>query len=96
MEAKKPSVNIEHDIDPAFQLRRYAWSAKLPLGILTDFEEFAVYESRSKPDKGDPAGDGQGDAATLPGLPAKWDEIAAIFSREAVLKGSFDQYRRRA
>ncbi len=22
----------------------------------------------------------------------KWDEIAAIFSREAVLKGSFDQY----
>jgi hypothetical protein len=24
---------------PAFQLRRYAWSAKLPLSVLTDFEE---------------------------------------------------------
>src|SRR5271157_5726734 len=25
VEAKKPSVNIKEDIDPAFQLRRYAW-----------------------------------------------------------------------
>ena len=30
LEAKKPSVDIEHDIHPAFQLRRYAWSAKVP------------------------------------------------------------------
>ena len=55
VEAKKPAVNIQYDIYPAFQLRRYAWSAKLPLSILTDFEEFAVYESRSKPDKSDGA-----------------------------------------
>jgi len=41
VEAKKPSVNIATDIGPAFQLRRYAWSAKLPLSILTNFEEFA-------------------------------------------------------
>jgi hypothetical protein len=39
VEAKKPSVNIASDSGPAFQLRRYAWSAKLPLSILTDFEE---------------------------------------------------------
>ena len=38
LEAKKPSVYIKEDISPAFQLRRYAWSAKLPLSILTDFE----------------------------------------------------------
>jgi len=37
VEAKKPAVNIQSDIHPAFQLRRYAWSAKLPLSILTDF-----------------------------------------------------------
>lgn len=41
LEAKKPSVNIKDDLPPAFQLRRYAWSAKLPLSILTDFEELA-------------------------------------------------------
>ena len=46
LEAKKPSVNIKDDPSPAYQLRRYAWSAKLPLSILTDFEEFAVYDCR--------------------------------------------------
>ena len=46
VEAKKPAVNIQYDVHPAFQLRRYAWSAHLPLSILTDFEEFAVYDTR--------------------------------------------------
>ena len=39
VEAKKPSVSISLDPKPAFQLRRYGWSAKLPISILTDFEE---------------------------------------------------------
>jgi len=30
VEAKKPAVNLKDAIEPAFQLRRYAWSAKLP------------------------------------------------------------------
>ena len=33
--AKKPAVNLKADPEPAFQLRRYAWSGKLPLSILT-------------------------------------------------------------
>jgi hypothetical protein len=48
LEAKKPSVNVKEDTPPAFQLRRYAWSAKLPLSFLTDFEEFAIYDTRIK------------------------------------------------
>ena len=43
VEAKKPSVNIKKDIAPAHQVRRYGYTAKVPLSILTDFEEFAVY-----------------------------------------------------
>ncbi len=46
VEAKKPSVDIHGDPHPAFQLRRYTWSAKLPLSILTDFDELAVYDCR--------------------------------------------------
>ncbi|MBE0698829.1 MAG: restriction endonuclease subunit M, partial [Anaerolineaceae bacterium] len=46
VEAKKPAVNIKYDIHPAYQLRRYAWNAHLPLSILTDFEELAVYDCR--------------------------------------------------
>ena len=38
LEAKKPAVNLMEDINPAYQLRRYAWSTKLPLSILTDLQ----------------------------------------------------------
>jgi hypothetical protein len=37
LEAKKPAVNLKDDPAPAYQLRRYAWTAKLPLSILTNF-----------------------------------------------------------
>jgi len=49
LEAKKPSVNIRTDWEPAYQLRRYAWSAKLACSLLTDFEEFAIYDARIAP-----------------------------------------------
>lgn len=92
VEAKKPSVNVKDDPAPAFQLRRYAWSAKLPLGIVTDFEEFAVYDCRIKPGPKDKAGVGRALYLTFRDYAEKWDEIAAIFSKEAILKGSFDRY----
>ncbi|MBC7417120.1 MAG: methyltransferase, partial [Pedobacter sp.] len=40
VEAKKPSVVVKDEIMPAYQIRRYAWSAKLPISILTDFEDY--------------------------------------------------------
>ncbi|MCK9418725.1 MAG: N-6 DNA methylase [Nitrospirae bacterium] len=92
VEAKKPSVNLKDDISPAFQLRRYAWSAKLPLSILTDFGEFAVYDCRIKPVQTDKASTGRLLYFTYKDYPTKWDEIVSIYSREAVLKGSFDKY----
>ena len=55
VEAKKPSVNIKEEISPAFQIRRYGYTAKLALSVLTDFEEFAVYDTRIKPHKDDKA-----------------------------------------
>jgi hypothetical protein len=92
LEAKRPGVNLKDDPSPAFQLRRYAWSAKLPLSILTDFEEFAVYDGRVKPDRADKASVARVMYLTYKDYPARWEEIAAIFSKEAVLKGAFDRY----
>ena len=92
VEAKRPGVNIKNDPDPAYQLRRYAWSAKLPLSILTDFEEFAVYDCRIKPNQADKASVARVLYFTYKEYEARWDEITAIFSREAILKGSFDKY----
>ena len=92
LEAKKPSVNIKDASEPAFQLRRYAWSAKLALSIVTNFDEFAIYDCREKPDKGDKASKSRLFYCTHQEYGDKWNEIAAIFSKDAVLKGSFDKY----
>lgn len=92
LEAKKPSVLIKEDIAPAYQLRRYAWSANLPLSVLSDFEEFAVYDCRIKPVLGDKAAKGRVLYFTFRDYLDRWDEIAGIFSKDAVLKGSFDRY----
>jgi hypothetical protein len=55
VEAKQPSVNIKEDPHPARQLRRYAWSANLPLSIVSDFHEFGVYDCRVEPGPDDRA-----------------------------------------
>jgi len=92
LEAKKPAVNLKDDIDPAFQIRRYAWSAKLPLSILTDFEELAVYDCRIQPNPTDKAATARVQYMTFRDYAERWDELAGVFSREAILKGSFDKY----
>ncbi|ADD09141.1 Eco57I restriction-modification methylase domain-containing protein [Candidatus Aciduliprofundum boonei] len=92
VEAKKPAVNINKDSEPAYQLRRYAWSAGLPLSILTNFAEFAVYEARKKPKKDDKPSTERIMYLTYKDYVEKWDEIYAIFSKEAVLKGEFDRF----
>ena len=92
VEAKKPSHNLKEDISPSYQLRRYAWSAKLPLSILTDFEEFAVYDCRIKPLKTDKASVGRLRYLTYTEYGNEWDSIVSVFSKDAVLKGSFDKY----
>jgi hypothetical protein len=92
LEVKKPSVWIKEDVGPAYQLRRYAWSAKLPLSILTDFEELAVYDCRQRPRPSDKASVGRVIYLTFDQYLDRWSEIHAIFAKESVLQGSFDRY----
>jgi N-6 DNA Methylase len=92
VESKKPSVAIRVDPEAAFQIRRYAWSAKLPLSILTNFEEFTVYDCRIKPGKDDPASKARIFYGTFLDYGEKWDWIASVFSKDAILRGSFDKY----
>jgi len=91
-EAKKPGVDIKGDATPAYQLRRYAWSAKLPLSLLTDFEELAVYDCRQRPAPKDKAAVGRLNFYTFDSYPDHWRAIWDVFSREAVWAGSFDQF----
>ncbi len=92
VEAKKPSIDIKHAASPAFQIRRYAYTAKLPLSILTDFEEFAVYDTRIKPHHRDDASVGRIFYCQFTDYEKEWEYLKGTFSQEAILTGSFDKY----
>ncbi len=92
VEAKKPSINIKGDITPAYQIRRYGWSAKLPIAIVTDFEEFSVYECNRKPNPNDKASTSRIKYLTYKDYLNEFDYLWETFSKERILKGSFDKY----
>lgn len=93
VEAKKPSVNIATDRDSAFQIRRYMYSRKLPLSILTNFEYFAVYEqSKKHPKQTDEAHKARKLIIRYEDYVNEWSQIWEIFSNERVQKGAFDRY----
>jgi type I restriction-modification system DNA methylase subunit len=92
VEAKKPHVRVKVEVDPAYQLRRYAWSAKLPISILTDFEEFSVYDCTKRPNATDSAALGRIKYLTFRDYLNEFDFLWEAFSKEHVLKGSFDKY----
>ncbi|MBU0692090.1 N-6 DNA methylase, partial [bacterium] len=92
VEAKKPLISVNDSKDAAFQLRSYAWSSKFSLSILTNFAEFAVYDCRFKPDMKDKPGLHRINYFKHTDYLEQWDLIASVFSRDAILKGSFDKY----
>jgi len=92
VEAKKPSVVIKDDILPAYQVRRYGWNSKLAISIVTDFEEFAIYDCTRKPVSSDKASVARIEYFRYNDYLNKFDFIWDTFSKEHVLKGSFDKF----
>ncbi|KAK3582282.1 hypothetical protein CHS0354_023821 [Potamilus streckersoni] len=92
LEAKKPSVIIKDEMIAAYQVRRYGWSAKLDVSILTDFEEFAIYDCTKKPQPTDKASVARIEYFTFTDYLNRFDFIWDTFSKEHVLKGSFDKF----
>lgn len=92
VEAKKPSINIKDEVEPAYQIRRYSWTAQLPIGILTDFEELAIYDTRIKPNPKDKAGTARIKYFNFEEFEENWEWIYNTLSKEAVEKWALDKY----
>ncbi len=92
VEAKRPSVYIKEDIVPAYQVRRYGWSAKLPVSIVTDFEEFALYDCIKKPVHTDKASTARIKYFTYKDYLNEFDFLWDTFSKERVLRGGLDKF----
>ncbi len=92
VEAKASSINIEHDFSPAFQLRRYAWSGRLPVSILLDFEDFVVYDCTIEPKQTDRTDTARIKIINYKDYLDNAEYIYNTFSKDAILKGSFDVF----
>ena len=92
VEAKKPSRNLKEDSDAAYQIKRYAWSGKLAVSILTDFEEFAIYDCSKKPSPNDKASMSRIEYINYEDYLNRFDFLYDTFAKENVLRGSLEKY----
>lgn len=92
VEAKKPSIEIKNNSEPAYQLRRYGWSAKLAVSLVTNFEEFAVYDCSKRPNPKDKAAHGRIKYINYKDYLKEFDFIWNTFGKEQVLKGGLIKY----
>lgn len=90
VEAKKPHVYIKEEVTAAYQVRLYAWNAQLKISIVTDFEEFAIYDCTKKPNINDKASFSRIRYLTFREYLSEFDFLWDTFSKERVLKGAFD------
>lgn len=92
VEAKKPAVDLATDKDAIFQAKTYAWSAQIPFAILTDFEEFRLFDATLKPRHDEPQrGVIEDFDLRYEDYPAQWDVLWSTFGREAVAAGSLER-----
>ena len=91
VEAKRPSVPIITSSTSAFQVRRYGWNARLPISVLSNFDKLVIYDCRVRPQAQDDARIARLTVYDYTEYVAKFDEIYAQLSREAVYSGLFDR-----
>ncbi len=93
VEAKAPWVPLTEK-GPVFQAKRYAFSTagKSPVVVLTDFQEFRVFNTLSRPLYDNPLqGIIKDYDLKYTDFPDKWDHLYNTFSKEAVLNGSIEK-----
>ena len=92
VEAKKPSVALKANKDAAYQLRRYGSSAQAYVSVLTNFEEFIVYDCSKVPNLNDSATVARLKHIGFEDYIKEFDFIYDTFSHEAVTRGRFDKF----
>ncbi|WP_159981096.1 MULTISPECIES: Eco57I restriction-modification methylase domain-containing protein [unclassified Novosphingobium] len=91
VEAKKPRVDIDRDMAASFQTRRYGFSGSLPISILTNFRQLAVYDCRPVPAEGEAAHVARLLLVECEDFEHRFDELWDLFSRETIYNGAFDE-----
>lgn len=91
VEAKKPSVKIDRDRAPAFQTRRYGYSASLPICIVTNFRQIAVYDCQPAPSESDEPHVARILLIEYDEFERHFDDLWDFLSKKSVASGNFDR-----
>ena len=90
LEAKKPCVAIEVSNDTAKQVRRYGFTAKLKISVLSNFEYLVIYDTSVKVDEADSYNKALIKKYHYTEYENKFEEIQKLLGKDAVYSGAFD------
>ena len=92
IEAKKVSVDVSTELEPALQTRRYGWNTGHSIAILTNFEYLSIYLTYEMPKEIDRVETYRYKIYNYKEFVEKFDEIYSLISRENVINGNFDKW----
>jgi len=90
LEAKKPCVSIESNNDTAKQVRRYGFTAKLKISVLSNFEYLLIYDTSVKVEKDDNHQKALIKKYHYTEYESKFEEIKKLLGKESVYSGTFE------
>ena len=64
----------------------------MPISVLTNFKELAIYDGRLKPLPGDRSSKARLHYFTYDRFEAEWETIAGLLSKDAILKGAHERF----
>lgn len=91
LEAKKPNVKIDTDNSPAKQTRRYGYTAKLKISLLSNFENLAFYDCSEKVEATDGVEKCRIKIYHYTEYIDKFDEIKQLIGHTSIYDGTFDK-----
>lgn len=90
LEAKKPCVAIQTNNDAAKQVRRYGFTAKLKISVLSNFEYLIIYDTSVKVDEADNYNKALIKKYHYTEYESNFDEIKKLLGKNEVYSGAFD------
>jgi hypothetical protein len=90
LEAKKPSVAIEINNETAKQVRRYGFTAKLKISVISNFEYLIIYDTSYIVDESDTFQKALIKKYHYTEYISKFEEIKNLLGRESVYNGQFE------
>lgn len=91
LEAKKPSVNIETNLESIKQVRRYGYTANLKVSVISNFEFLIIYDTTLQVKSSDNINIARLKKYHYTEYIDKFEEIKQIIGKNSVYSGEFDR-----